>query len=89
MQDGGQVGIFDATNNSKQRRNKLMKLAEGRCKIIFLKTICIDVDMIERNISYKIQQSPDYAEVQDFEAGLRDFKTCVANYEKVYETVEE
>ncbi|WJX71186.1 hypothetical protein P8452_55208 [Trifolium repens] len=59
-----------------------MKLAEGRCKIIFLKTICIDVDMIERNISYKIQQSPDYAEVQDFEAGLRDFKTCVANYEK-------
>ncbi|MCI06434.1 6-phosphofructo-2-kinase/fructose-26-bisphosphatase, partial [Trifolium medium] len=47
------------------------------------------LDMIERNIRYKIQQSPDYAEVQDFEAGLRDFKTRVANYEKVYETVEE
>ncbi|GAU31732.1 hypothetical protein TSUD_215340 [Trifolium subterraneum] len=83
MQEGGQVGIFDATNSSKQRRNMLMKLAEGRCKIIFLETICNDVDMIERNIRYKIQQSPDYAEVQDFEAGLRDFKT------RVYETVEE
>ncbi|PNY05712.1 6-phosphofructo-2-kinase/fructose-2,6-bisphosphatase-like protein, partial [Trifolium pratense] len=82
MQEGGQVGIFDATNSSKQRRNMLMKLAEGRCKIIFLETICNDVDMIERNIRYKIQQSPDYAEVQDFEAGLRDFKTRVTNYEK-------
>ncbi|CAI8585882.1 unnamed protein product [Vicia faba] len=89
MKEGGQVGIFDATNSSKQRRNMLMKLAEGRCKIIFLETICNDVDMIERNIRYKIQQSPDYAEVPDFEAGLRDFKTRVTNYEKVYETVEE
>ncbi|XP_027941499.1 6-phosphofructo-2-kinase/fructose-2,6-bisphosphatase-like isoform X2 [Vigna unguiculata] len=89
MQEGGQVGIFDATNSSKQRRNILMKLAEGRCKIIFLETICNDVDIIERNIRFKIQQSPDYAEVPDFEAGLRDFKERVANYEKVYETVEE
>ncbi|KAK7300916.1 hypothetical protein RJT34_11768 [Clitoria ternatea] len=89
MQEGGQVGIFDATNSSKQRRNMLMKLAEGRCKIIFLETICNDVDIIERNIRFKIQQSPDYAEVPDFEAGLRDFKERVANYEKVYETVEE
>ncbi|KAK7321366.1 hypothetical protein VNO77_31939 [Canavalia gladiata] len=89
MQEGGQVGIFDATNSSKQRRNMLMKLAEGRCKIIFLETICNDVDIIERNIRFKIQQSPDYAEEPDFEAGLRDFKERVANYEKVYETVEE
>ncbi|XP_019456566.1 PREDICTED: 6-phosphofructo-2-kinase/fructose-2,6-bisphosphatase-like isoform X1 [Lupinus angustifolius] len=89
MQEGGQVGIFDATNSSKQRRKTLMKLAEGRCKIIFLETICNDVDIIERNIRLKIQQSPDYAEVQDFESGLRDFKDRVANYEKVYETVEE
>ncbi|RHN56560.1 putative 6-phosphofructo-2-kinase, Fructose-2,6-bisphosphate 2-phosphatase [Medicago truncatula] len=70
MQEGGQVGIFDATNSSKQRRNMLMKLAEGRCKIIFLETICNDVDMIERNIRFKIQQSPDYAEVYVC------FKTC-------------
>ncbi|KAL2317464.1 hypothetical protein Fmac_031340 [Flemingia macrophylla] len=89
MQEGGQVGIFDATNSSKQRRNMLIKLAEGRCKIIFLETICNDVDIIERNIRFKIQQSPDYADIPDFEAGLRDFKERVANYEKVYETVEE
>ncbi|KAI4305308.1 hypothetical protein L6164_028680 [Bauhinia variegata] len=89
MQEGGQVGIFDATNSTKNRRNMLMKLAEGRCKIIFLETICNDVNIIERNIRLKIQQSPDYAEEPDFEAGLQDFKTRLANYEKVYEPVEE
>ncbi|KHN41692.1 6-phosphofructo-2-kinase/fructose-2,6-bisphosphatase [Glycine soja] len=82
MQEGGQVGIFDATNSSKERRNMLMKLAEGRCKIIFLETICNDRNIIERNIRLKIQQSPDYAEEPDFETGLQDFKNRLENYEK-------
>ncbi|KAG9453533.1 hypothetical protein H6P81_006437 [Aristolochia fimbriata] len=89
MQEGGQVGIFDATNSTRKRRNMLMKMSEGRCKIIFLETLCNDEKIIERNIRLKIQQSPDYAEEPDFEAGLRDFKTRLANYEKVYEPVEE
>ncbi|GMP49064.1 hypothetical protein CsSME_00016178 [Camellia sinensis var. sinensis] len=33
MQEGGQVGIFDATNSMKERRNMLMKMAEGKCKV--------------------------------------------------------
>lgn len=89
MQEGGQVGIFDATNSTRKRRNMLMKMAEGNCKIFFLETLCNDERIIERNIRLKIQQSPDYAEEPDFEAGLRDFKTRLANYEKVYEPVEE
>ncbi|KAJ6803896.1 6-phosphofructo-2-kinase/fructose-2,6-bisphosphatase-like [Iris pallida] len=89
MQEGGQVGIFDATNSTRQRRNMLMKMAEGKCKIIFLETLCNDERIIERNIRLKIQQSPDYAEESDFEAGLQDFKSRLANYEKVYEPVEE
>ncbi|KAK4780594.1 hypothetical protein SAY87_016700 [Trapa incisa] len=89
MQEGGQVGVFDATNSTRKRRNLLMKLAEGKCKIIFLETICNDQRIIDRNIRLKIQQSPDYAEEPDFEAGLNDFKIRLANYEKVYEPVEE
>ncbi|KAM3307242.1 6-phosphofructo-2-kinase/fructose-2,6-bisphosphatase [Capsicum chacoense] len=89
MQEGGQVGIFDATNSSRKRRNMLMKMAEGKCKIIFLETICNDPKLIERNIRLKVQQSPDYAEEPDFEAGYRDFKNRLDNYEKVYEPVEE
>uniref|UniRef100_A0A9I9E0M3 CBM20 domain-containing protein n=1 Tax=Cucumis melo TaxID=3656 RepID=A0A9I9E0M3_CUCME len=99
MQEGGQVGIFDATNSTRKRRNMLMKLAEGKCRIIFLETLCNDQRIIERNIRLKIQQSPDYAEEYvpkqrisfwpDFEAGYRDFKARLDNYEKVYEPVEE
>ncbi|KAJ0979381.1 hypothetical protein J5N97_014855 [Dioscorea zingiberensis] len=89
MQEGGQVGIFDATNSTRKRRNMLMKMAEGNCKIIFLETICNDGRIIERNIRLKIQQSPDYAEEPDFRAGLEDFKTRLVNYEKAYEPVEE
>ncbi|KAI3788021.1 hypothetical protein L2E82_00615 [Cichorium intybus] len=89
MQEGGQVGIFDATNSTSQRRNMLMKMAEGKCKIIFLETICNDPQIIERNIRLKIQQSPDYAEETDFEAGYQDFKRRLDNYEKMYEPVNE
>ncbi|KAL5218880.1 hypothetical protein ABZP36_019564 [Zizania latifolia] len=89
MQEGGQVGIFDATNSTRSRRNMLMKMAEGKCKIIFLETICNDQHVLERNMRLKVQQSPDYAEQTDFEAGVRDFKERLAYYEKVYEPVEE
>ncbi|KAK9057550.1 hypothetical protein SSX86_022386 [Deinandra increscens subsp. villosa] len=89
MQEGGQVGIFDATNSTSHRRNMLMKMAEGKCKIIFLETICNDPKIIERNIRLKVQQSPDYAEEPDFEAGYQDFKRRLDNYEKVYEPVNE
>ncbi|KAJ4782396.1 hypothetical protein LUZ62_066653 [Rhynchospora pubera] len=89
MHDGGKVGIFDATNSTRKRRTMLMKMAEGKCKVIFLETICNDERIIERNIRLKIQQSPDYAEEPDYEAGLRDFKERLVNYEKVYEPVQE
>ncbi|KAK3020081.1 hypothetical protein RJ639_003705 [Escallonia herrerae] len=58
-------------------------------QIIFLETLCNDQQIIKRNIRLKIQQSPDYAEEPDFEAGYQDFKTRLENYEKIYEPVEE
>ncbi|CAM0957574.1 unnamed protein product [Alopecurus aequalis] len=89
MNGGGQVGIFDATNSTSKRRYMLMKMAEGNCKIIFLETICNDQKIIERNVRLKIQQSPDYADQPDYEAGLQDFLERLRNYEKVYEPVDE
>jgi hypothetical protein len=62
----------------------LLKLAEGKCKVIFLETICNDLSVIETNIRLKIQQSPDYADIPDYEVALEDFKTRLLNYEKVY-----
>ncbi|KAL2620363.1 hypothetical protein R1flu_000568 [Riccia fluitans] len=89
MAEGGQVGVFDATNSTSERRNLLLKLAEGKCKVIFLETICNDRSVIDHNIRLKIQQSPDYSDVPDYEVALEDFKTRLANYERVYETVKE
>lgn len=89
MEEGGQVGIFDATNTTRQRRNMLLKMAEGKCKVIFLETICNDQAVIDKNVALKIQQSPDYADESDYETAYNDFKARLANYEKVYEPVEE
>ncbi|KAI5070234.1 hypothetical protein GOP47_0014577 [Adiantum capillus-veneris] len=89
MQEGGQIGIFDATNSTKQRRSMLLKRAEGKCKVIFLEILCNDRSVIERNIRLKIQQSPDYVDMPDFEESLNDFKSRLANYEKAYEPVAE
>lgn len=89
MMEGGQVGIFDATNSTRKRRNMLMQMAEGKCKIIFLETICNDQAIIEQNIRLKTCQSPDYANQPDLEAAMQDFKSRLSHYEKVYEPVEE
>lgn len=89
MTEGGQVGIFDATNTTRERRNMLLKMAEGKCKVIFLETICNDQAVIDKNVALKIQQSPDYADESDYETAHKDFKDRLANYEKVYEPVEE
>lgn len=61
MEGGGQVGIFDATNSTVSRRALLTETLRGKCKIIFLETICTDREMIERNVLEKITRSPDYA----------------------------
>ncbi|KAG0573467.1 hypothetical protein KC19_VG180900 [Ceratodon purpureus] len=89
MDEGGQVGVFDATNSTIARRNMLTKMAEEKCKIIFLETICNDRAMIDRNIELKIQQSPDYADISDHDVALQDFKDRLRNYEKMYEPVTE
>ncbi|CAK9860038.1 unnamed protein product [Sphagnum jensenii] len=89
MQEGGQVGVFDATNSTNTHYNLPMKLAKAKCKEIFLETICNDKMVIDTNIRLKIQQSPDYADVSDYNTALVDFTARLENYEKVYEPVTE
>lgn len=61
MDQGGQVGVFDATNSTRERRTMLLQLAENRCKVIFLECLCNDDSIIDRNAREKIRSSPDYA----------------------------
>lgn len=84
-----QVGVFDATNSTRERRNMILRMAEGKCKVIFLETICTDPSVIDRNVREKVRSSPDYVNIADPEAAIRDFKGRIENYERAYEPVNE
>ena len=74
-EEGGQVGIFDATNSTRERRAMLLELAAGRCKLIFLEVQCTDSELIRRNIVEKVTASPDYAHMEP-EQALVDCAPC-------------
>ena len=78
----GDVGIFDATNTTDQRRRQII----GHCnehaesfgrpcpemKVLFIESICDDPEVLEQNLRQKIASSPDYREMppeQVFEPG--------------------
>ncbi|CUM65669.1 uncharacterized protein PRCAT00003317001 [Priceomyces carsonii] len=87
----GSVGIFDATNSTKQRRLKVLKRIQqrsnGELKVLFLESICSDPAIIEANIRLKLS-GPDYRDM-DPEVALQDFVGRLHNYEKAYETIDE
>jgi len=54
--------------------------------IVFIESICEDVDVLEANMRAKVRASPDFAGMDENEA-LADLQARVANYEAVYEPV--
>ncbi|KAK3266881.1 hypothetical protein CYMTET_24527, partial [Cymbomonas tetramitiformis] len=86
MEGGGQVGIYDATNTTRKRREWLAEMARGRCKLIFIETISNDPRLITQNIKEKVEHSSDYKGVPLDEA-TADFKRRIKEYERVYEPV--
>ncbi|KAF2070603.1 hypothetical protein CYY_008079 [Polysphondylium violaceum] len=88
LHNGGRVGIYDATNSTNERR----QLVEKRCQrekmnVIFVESICNDLDVVEANIKETKLLSPDYQGV-DSNKAVQDFRERIAHYMKVYETVE-
>ena len=93
--DGGDIGLFDATNSTRARRRAIVERTANRfagtgrrCGIIFLETICDDARVLEMNMRTKVRSSPDFAGLSEDEA-LEDLRARVRNYEAVYETVRE
>jgi broad specificity phosphatase PhoE/predicted kinase len=86
---GGDVAIYDATNNTPERR----ALVGARCAaqgldVVFVESICNDVAIVEANIRATKARSPDYEGVPEEEA-VRDFRQRIAHYEGNYEEVAE
>ncbi|KAH3901288.1 related to 6-phosphofructo-2-kinase 1 [Saccharomycodes ludwigii] len=87
---GGSVGIFDATNTTKERRKHVIKTIRkrsGLLNVLFLESVCSDTQVVERNVRLKLL-GPDY-KGKDMGASLKDFKLRLTQYSKAYETVED
>jgi broad specificity phosphatase PhoE len=87
--DGGEVGIYDATNSTKTRR----RIVEARCKqrgipLVFIESICNDPAIVDANVRETKLSMPDYAGV-DPEEAVRDFRARIGHYERVYEPLDD
>ena len=88
-ESNGVVGIFDATNSTKQRRAWIHKTCtEAGIETLFVESSCDDEDIIMNNILEVKTTSPDY-KGQDPEIAAQDFRNRIRNYEKVYETIDD
>jgi broad specificity phosphatase PhoE/predicted kinase len=86
---GGDIGIYDATNNTRERR----AVVRARCaaegvEVVFVESICDDPAIIETNIRATKARSPDYEGVDEEEA-VRDFRQRIAHYADGYEETAE
>ena len=86
MDEGGSVGILDATNSTMERRKAIIDHIRARAGpelgVLFLESSCVDQELLEANMRLKLS-GPDY-KGQDPVKALDDFKKRVALYEKSY-----
>ncbi len=83
----GQIGIYDATNSTRERRGFVRSECEAAgCQVVFIESICDDPAIIEANVRQTKLHSPDYAGVPEDEA-VKDFRARIAHYTGAYEAV--
>lgn len=86
---GGLVGIYDATNSTKKRRNMVKeRLGAAGIRVLFLESICTDRSIVDKNVLETKLHSPDYRNV-DPEAAVADFSKRIRLYETVSETIDD
>ena len=86
--NGGQIGIFDATNSTILRRYNLKKILKSKnivCSLIFIEILCNNTDLIHSNILMK-KFSDDYKDMTRLEA-INDFKMRLKYYQSKYESI--
>ena len=74
FKNGGQVGVYDATNSTKKRRAWVkQKLEEHGINVAFLESLCTDDELVEANIRDHKINSPDYEHIST-EKAIADFR---------------
>ncbi|OQV07821.1 hypothetical protein CLAIMM_12194 [Cladophialophora immunda] len=90
LEDGGSVGILDATNHTRERRLSLVRHIRERdenINILFVESRCQDQNLLEANMRLKLS-GPDY-KGKDPVAAFKDFQQRVQQYEKSYQKLDE
>jgi broad specificity phosphatase PhoE/predicted kinase len=89
MSEGGQVGIYDATNSTRTRRQWVKRRFQNAgVQVLWIEIVCDDPEQLDANIRETKLSSPDYAHT-DAEQAMADFRARIAHYEQAYEPVEE
>ncbi len=86
FEEGGNVGIYDATNSTHARRQAVYERCHtAGVRVIFIESIC-DRTVVEQNVRETKLRSPDYADFEP-ERAVEDFRKRIAHYERSYETL--
>jgi 6-phosphofructo-2-kinase / fructose-2,6-biphosphatase 3 len=86
---GGEVGIYDATNAERTRRNIIRDAcAAADVRVLFVEIICDDPAIIDANVRRNKLGLPDYAGISADEA-FCDFQTRIAQYARIYVPVQD
>lgn len=88
LNGSGNVAVYDATNTTRDRRNRILTFAEEHCfRVFFIESICDDPEVIEQNLTEVKVNGPDYCN-KDPDEAMEDFKKRIVHYENAYETID-
>ncbi|EKF32877.1 6-phosphofructo-2-kinase/fructose-2,6-biphosphatase, putative [Trypanosoma cruzi marinkellei] len=89
------VGVFDATNTTKARRehlveffNRAFKQRHMESRVMFIESICNDDTIITENILRAKCDNDDFKNVGDTSKVIASFRCRISEYEKVYEPLD-
>jgi broad specificity phosphatase PhoE len=85
---GGEVGIYDATNTTRERRGLIVERCQASgIRVVFIESIANE-QIVEANVRATKLDSPDYVGV-DPDVAVADFRARIEHYASVYEPVDE
>jgi 6-phosphofructo-2-kinase len=90
LEDGGSVGILDATNHTRERRLSLVthiRQRDENINILFVESRCQDQNLLQANMRLKLS-GPDY-KGKDPVASYKDFQARVEQYERSYQNLDD
>nr|XP_006823061.1 PREDICTED: 6-phosphofructo-2-kinase/fructose-2,6-bisphosphatase-like [Saccoglossus kowalevskii] len=88
LEVNGEVGVFDATNTTRERREEILDQCNERgFKTFFVESVCDHPNVIAANIAEVKLSSPDYKEMSKDEA-IQDFLYRIKHYQDAYEPLD-